>query len=266
MRKFIGRDGFKWFVGVVEDRNDPIKLGRVRVRAFGWHTDDKGAIPTKELPWAIPINSIDSASTSGVGKSPTGIVEGSWVFGFFLDGDRAQEPAIMGTIASMPSEKSKAGEGFNDPTGKFPRYTNESDVNRLARGENTRVHITDKVIGEPEQPFKAVYPHNHVMETESGHIKEYDDTKDFERIRELHRSGTGYEIHPTGDKVEHIVRDNYKIVAGKDSVHISGDVKVVINGNANISVDGNFRADIGGTCDIVSKGNMKFIAPRIDWN
>ena len=70
MRNFIGRNGFTWFVGVVEDRNDPIELGRVRVRAFGWHTDDKGAIPTDSLPWAVMINSIDSASVSGVGKSP----------------------------------------------------------------------------------------------------------------------------------------------------------------------------------------------------
>ena len=115
MRNFIGRNGFKWFVGVVEDRNDPIELGRVRVRAFGWHTDDKGAIPTEELPWAVPINSIDSASVSGVGKSPTGMVEGSWVFGFFMDGDRAQEPAIMGTLPGIPSEKSNSAFGFNEP-------------------------------------------------------------------------------------------------------------------------------------------------------
>jgi hypothetical protein len=274
MRNFIGRNGFKWFVGVVEDRNDPIQLGRVRVRAFGWHTDDKGAIPTEDLPWAIPINSIDSASTSGVGKSPTGIVEGSWVFGFFMDGDRAQEPAIMGTIASMPSEKSNSAFGFNDPTEKFPRYTNESDVNKLARGENTRTHTPDSVIGEPACPYKAVYPHNHVMETESGHTKEYDDTEGAERIKERHKSGTFYEVHPDGTKVEHIVKDNYEVVAGNESVHIKGNVKVYVDGNANLTIAGNSTTvvggshfmDIGGTCTMRSAGAMKFSAPIIDIN
>ena len=37
---FMGQDGFSWFVGVVEDRNDPLKLGRVRVRCLGYHTSD----------------------------------------------------------------------------------------------------------------------------------------------------------------------------------------------------------------------------------
>jgi hypothetical protein len=266
MRNFIGRNGFKWFVGVVEDRNDPIQLGRVRVRAFGWHTDDKGSIPTEDLPWAIVMNGIDSASVSGVGKSPTGMVEGSWVFGFFVDGDRAQEPAIMGTMPGMPSEKSNSAFGFNDPTEKFPRYTNESDVNKLARGENTRVYAPDQLIDEPEAPYNAKYPYNHVYESESGHTKEYDDTEGAERIKEQHKSGTFYEVHPNGDKVEHIIKDNYQVIAGNDNIHVNGNVNVFVDGNVNLKVTGDYRADIGGTCDIISGGNMKLIAPRIDWN
>ena len=282
MRNFIGRNGFTWFVGVVEDRNDPIELGRVRVRCFGWHTDDKGAIPTDSLPWAVMINSIDSASVSGVGKSPTGIVEGSWVFGFFMDGDRAQEPAIMGTIASMPSDKSNSAFGFNDPTEKFPRYTNESDVNKLARGENTRTHTPDTVIGEPADPYKAKYPYNHVYESESGHTKEYDDTEGAERIKERHKTGTFYEIHPDGTKVEHIVKDKYEVVLGNDSIHVKGNVKVYVDGDSDVNIagsasittgssmtltsGGNFSAYVGGSCQMTSVGPMRFIAPTIDIN
>ena len=47
---FMGLDGFIWFTGVVEDRDDPSKLGRVRVRCVGHHTDDKSKIPTKDQP------------------------------------------------------------------------------------------------------------------------------------------------------------------------------------------------------------------------
>ena len=46
MQNFMGMDGFIWFTGVVEDRNDPSKLGRVRVRCVGFHTEDKTKIPT----------------------------------------------------------------------------------------------------------------------------------------------------------------------------------------------------------------------------
>ena len=64
------------FVGVVEDRNDPEQLGRLKVRIYSVHTNDKSAIPTEDLPWAMVLNPITSASLSGVGRSPTGIVEG----------------------------------------------------------------------------------------------------------------------------------------------------------------------------------------------
>ena len=42
-------DGFIWFTGVVEDRNDPSKIGRVRVRIVGHNTDDKLKIPNKRF-------------------------------------------------------------------------------------------------------------------------------------------------------------------------------------------------------------------------
>ena len=42
---FAGRDGFIWWIGVVEDRGDPAALGRVRVRVFGYHTEDKTKLP-----------------------------------------------------------------------------------------------------------------------------------------------------------------------------------------------------------------------------
>ena len=35
---FMGLGGFLWFFGVVEDRQDPLKVGRLRVRIVGVHT------------------------------------------------------------------------------------------------------------------------------------------------------------------------------------------------------------------------------------
>jgi type VI secretion system secreted protein VgrG len=96
----FNKDGFIWWIGVVEDRFDPEKAGRVRVRIYGYHTEDKTLLPTKDLPWAIPILPITSASLSGIGFSPLGPIEGSWVLGFFLDGADMQQPAIFGTLST----------------------------------------------------------------------------------------------------------------------------------------------------------------------
>lgn len=97
-----------WWTGVVESRDDPEKLGRCKVRIFGYHTEDLTVLPTKNLPWAIPMQPITSAATSGVGSTPVGIVTGSWVIGFFLDGKEAQRPVIMGTIAGKPKAEREA--------------------------------------------------------------------------------------------------------------------------------------------------------------
>lgn len=250
MRDFFGKKDFTWFVGVVEDRDDPVKMGRVRVRAFGWHSEDLDKIPTEELPWALPINPINTGAVSGLGDSPTGLVEGSWVVGFFLDGDRGQEPVIMGSLSGAPSNSSDTSKGFNDPNGKYPLYTDEVDVNKLARGENTKTHTPDGEISEPDSPYGAVYPYNQVRETESGHVKEYDDTEGAERIREWHKSGTFYEIGPDGDIVTHIVRDSYSVVHRNDSVHVKGNVKIIIDETCDMHIKKDWKIQVDGSMDL----------------
>ena len=130
---------FVWWQGVVEDVLDPLKLGRCRVRVLGYHTDNKQegvGIPTEHLPWATPVQPITSAAMNGIGTTPMGPVEGTWVFGFFRDGENAQEPVMMSTFGGIPQEVSNPSKGFNDPNGVYPlsSHTNEPDVNRLARG------------------------------------------------------------------------------------------------------------------------------------
>jgi hypothetical protein len=100
--EFMGRNGFFWFHGVVEDRQDPDKLGRVRVRVLGAHTRDKSYIKSEELQWAYVVTPVTSAAMNGIGYSPTGMVPGTWVLGFFRDGEDMQEPCIIGTIGGIP--------------------------------------------------------------------------------------------------------------------------------------------------------------------
>jgi muramidase (phage lysozyme) len=111
---------FYWFFGCVEDRDDPLRIGRVKLRILGYHTDDKEQLPTDDLPWAMPIMPANSASTSGIGWSPTGPVEGTWVFGFFMDGAEGQQPAFLGTINAVPESNSGSGGSGGDGSGNSP--------------------------------------------------------------------------------------------------------------------------------------------------
>ena len=91
------------YYGVIEDSStDPLRLGRCKVRVIGIHTDDKTILPTADLPWATPIQGITSAALSGIGESPTGLLQGSTVVVTFADGPSAQIPLILGTIAGIP--------------------------------------------------------------------------------------------------------------------------------------------------------------------
>lgn len=119
MNGFLGKDGFAWFFGVVEDRKDPLKIGRVRVRILGFHSDDKNVLPTKELPWATPIQGITSAAIGGKGSTPIGLLEGTWVLGFFSDPGSYQIPMVLGSIAGLNSKSIKKlgetpGNAFKD--------------------------------------------------------------------------------------------------------------------------------------------------------
>jgi Gp5 N-terminal OB domain len=69
----------KLYTGVVENRRDPLKLGRCQVRIVGLHTEQKTVLPTKDLPWAFPMQPVTSAAMNGIGHAPVGPVEGTWV-------------------------------------------------------------------------------------------------------------------------------------------------------------------------------------------
>jgi len=295
---FAGKAGFIWWVGVVEDRQDPLKLGRLRVRCVGWHAENKMHLPTDALPWSMPMMPLNNSN-------PHPPKEGDMVFGFFADGENGQSPIVMGIFPAIPLKEGNAQEAFSDgrDTGQlstapvkpnesptlYPRQLDEPTTSRLARNEtdfpspinqSKAANKASKV--EPDSYYNAVYPYNNVYESESGHALEFDDTKGAERVHLYHRSGSYVEYGPQGDRSERIQKDKFTVVIGNDSVYVQGDVKVFIDGNAtleiggnmsatvggdtNLNVGGSFAADIGGTCSINSGGNMSFTAPRIDLN
>ena len=266
--KFLGHNGFLWFTGVVEDRNDPNKAGRVRVRALGHHTSNNTILPTADLPWAHCMLPSTSAGISGLGQSATGLVEGSWVLGYFRDGMDRQEMIVLGTLPGVPAELSQAG-GFYDPNAIYPKYKDEPDVNRLAVNNEDLEHLSltlrkaTRITGiatadfnaftnpdgssvassdgdtfdQPTIPYNASYPYNNVYESESGHLIEYDDTTGAERIHQRHRTGTSYEVDASGNKVEIIKGESYRLLSNKEQVQIQGQSDITIDGRHKLFIN-----------------------------
>jgi len=309
---FMGRDGFIWFAGVVEDRADPLKLGRVRVRCLGYHTDDRNIMPTADLPWAHPLLPITSSGVSGIGQTPLGLLEGSWVIGFFRDCETKQDAVILGSLPGKPIttgyQNQQEGLGFSDPSGTYPRFA-ENDVNRLAVNDEEKEHLTlawrkafrgDSYTGIPsanilpvadgivsiaqsegdvwslpENTYAATYPNNHVYESESGHILEFDDTPKAERILLYHHSGTETEITADGTRND-INKDSTHTITEKDSkVYIKGSSDLTIGGrhkiiiNADGAANNNYDIQIGPNANVniqVDKGNINMAALDGDIN
>lgn len=269
------------FEGVVEDRHDPLMLGRVRVRVFGKHSDSLAEIPTDHLFWASVLMPVTSASTSGVGQTP-GLVEGSHVVGYFRDGLPSQDPVILGSILGIPVEERVTGKGFNDPRtdlqqvpgGKaYPRWVNEPDTSRLARNEKSTeetilskkssqklsdipTSIQDGKFSQPDSPYGAKYPYNKVMETESGHVVEYDDTPGAERIHIAHKSGTFIEMHPDGTIVCRTTKDSFNLVDGVTNQYSKGTYNLTIDVTGNVYCKGNYTFKTDGDMTFAVKGNV----------
>jgi len=281
-KNFAGKDGFIWWTGIVEDRQDPLKLGRCRVRCLGWHSPNKSDMPTNRLPWALPNIPVNMP----IVYTPR---EGDMVFGFFIDGENAQEPIMLGIFPGIPLKAGNRQDPFSDPrtsaelavapvkpdesAKNYPRKLDEPTTSRLARNDSDypsainaakKAKKASKV--EPDSYYAAKYPYNNVYESESGHALEFDDTKGAERIHLYHRSGSYVEYGPLGDCSERIQRNKFEVVIGNEQVYVKGDVTVYVDGNVQMKVGGNFQADIGGTCKITSGGNMTLKAPRIDLN
>jgi len=339
-----------FYTGVVEDRFDPLNLGRVRVRIYGLHTDDKKLISTGDLPWSDVLMPTTSPSLSGLGLSPHGLVDGSTVMGFFRDEGDMQDFVVIGSLFGRPSDKYKIDgadankqisrspeKGFNDSryadfntfkssvdgqknssTGRnfnfgltldqcpvrpnklefklggegtiidegkarnleenFPReeYTklDLSDVHRTMQSTidaypNTMIERTrGGTVREPSRGMNLVnptYPFAHIIESESGHVLEMDDTPGAERLHMYHRSGTRLEVLADGTQTMKVSNDSYEIIMKDKKILISGSADIELaNGDYNLITKkgntkdgGNVFITTDGDCNITSNGAIK---------
>ena len=198
----------------------------------------------------------------------------------------------MGSLPGYPQDAADKGFGFNDPNGKYPStitHSNhtlkESDVSRLARGEDgenhkslqnrrtarltsiptaTKPNLTGvsteltsaETRGSFDEPHPrglestgtstGQYPFNHVHESESGHISEIDDTPGGERLHREHKSGTYEEIVADGTRTVKVIGDDYELVAGSSNIQVKGNINLTCDGTKREFVRGDYILEVAG--------------------
>jgi len=212
-----------------------------------------------------------------------------------LPSNPAESQPAKPTIQNQPSNEglrnSDPTVGFKDPNNVYPRKgeIGKPDTNTLAAGINSKVPVTGKnevpTVGgrnaskktnvpvngrtgetweQPNSPYAAQYPHNHVFQSESGHTQEFDDTPKAERVSLSHKSGTFFEMYPDGSQVAQIVGNGYTIIdkngyisiEGVANVHVGGTCNVFIANACNLTVQGKTKMDFHNDVDISIGGKL----------
>ena len=168
-RHFVGRDGFNWWIGQIppeeswrenitgkrNKRNTDAKgFGeRYRVRIMGYHTANADDIPDDELPWAYVMYPV-TAGGGGRGSSQNAnITQGTFVFGWFMDGEDAQLPIIMGVLghndytAVMREVTPTRFIPFNGYPEQDPVHRSERSTLQTRKGANDQVTPQDNATG-----------------------------------------------------------------------------------------------------------------------
>jgi len=283
----------QFYIAVVEDRNDPQKLGRVRVRVINVHSDDrKSDVPIDSLPWSFVMQ---PANTSTSGAPLSQLVEGTWVVVMYMD-HNLQDPLVIGSIPGIDDEIPNYEKGFSDPFGVYPRWTSQDETdsnlslvtdedrwtehpsyearkaNRITEIPKAKKYAVPTVSATvPDQEYErstydeldlrgsqdSKYPYNSVREFEAGMIEEYDSTSDNTRITETHQSGSYREILHDGTTTVKIVGDGYHITLKDQNIHIQGDLNLTVEGNMRQLVEGDYTLEVEGNYHQFVRGNRE---------
>lgn len=174
---------FGLFNGIVMDRADPKRLGRVRIfcpSIMAGRASEKD----KWLPWArlkgaalaVPPLGAPVSVSFELGQIQHPHYEWGW---------------IKGTDAATSSAP-LAGKEEDDPTWK-------AQLRNDAEGMGNTAEIGATITADDATEAKPVYPYNKVFESEGGVILELDDSPDAKRLRVYHPSGTSVLIDKDGN-------------------------------------------------------------------
>ena len=190
-------DQTRWFLGeVVKVKDDPLKLGRVKVRVYGVH-DDKKLITDAHLPWAQIVVPVTQGVHEGKGQY-LGILVGTQVFGIFLDGQNSQLPMVIGTVPKEGDANPKADANYptnkvyQTETGHYKEYDDTPGAERIKEAHKSGTYYEMQA---------------------DGSIK----------------------THITKDNYSVVLGDESVTISGKVTINVGGDVDLTAGGTVSIN-------------------------------
>ena len=290
-------NNLKWFIGVVEDANDPEQAGRVKVRCFGVHTPDKTILPTGDLPWASIMSPTSSANMRGINSPVHSLMPGSNVIGFFMDGNAAQYPFVLGSLPGLMPDVIGSSE---------TTYATLSRTNNFIPGENDYgVLATDNIIDdEIDHPMISDMDGTRTTKVTCARPAQLGDTDPDFYPESFYESPTWDEPYGRGSNnrgsypftktVEsvagHVVEtdddpnfprllwyhkdgtyeeftpngrklrvkgNNYEITLGNNNIYIDGNCNLTVNGDMRHFVQGNYYLEVLKDYHVRVGGSMK---------
>tara|TARA_Y100001963_G_scaffold147131_1_gene223040 strand:+ start:141 stop:2642 length:2502 start_codon:yes stop_codon:yes gene_type:complete len=163
-----GRDGFTWWIGRVAHPSVWYKENhalaakgkdshRCKVRIIGYHPWDAKDLAEEDLPWAhVMMDATTGSGQGGLGDSQA-LTGGETAIGFFLDGDEAQQPVIMGLLhrsSSVTNSIKETGKG-ELPSSQFQPFTGHSTSVRGTTPATKREIVDTATVKKNSDPDKG---------------------------------------------------------------------------------------------------------------
>ena len=165
---------------------------RYKVRIIGHHDQDEADVTAEELPWNQVMYPVTAGTGHGGSYQTPAIKQGSFVFGFFLDGKDQQTPIIMGCLGNNAKTKLERKQGTEGSGGK--NFTPISFFSQMLNPEPVeQKHLKDGDLA-PKQAGNDAYSspskENVTMESsDANNIKTTADRKKYDTLVEKHALG-----------------------------------------------------------------------------
>ena len=201
---FLG-GSFYWFIGQVADdstwreNQNPEKFEelsempawgyRYKVRIIGHHDQEESEVTAEELPWAQVMYPVTAGTGHGGSYQTPAIKQGSFVFGFFLDGKDQQTPIIMGCLGNNAKTKLERKQGTEGSGGK--NFTPVSFFSKMIEEEPVdQKHLKDADLSpkqEGNEAYSSPSKGNVTVEaSDANNIKSTADRKKYDTLVEKH--------------------------------------------------------------------------------
>ncbi len=193
---YLGKDGFIWWIGQVAPaavwRNEKAEVAkdgswayRCKVRIIGYHTFDGNILSDEDLPWAHVTVDPAFGSAQGSLGSTHNLTGGETVYGFFLDGDDAQQPVIIGCIYRNDNVRDLITKEAIESENSTQFKPFDANTSKLIQGGTQIKSINDATLTRPSQSSTPVNLQNSTpQKTNNANRPEQEDTGKNKLVRD----------------------------------------------------------------------------------